>query len=130
DLAHLRRRPPFLVEGTLLAARCRDAHDAPAVPNGLRHQPRGEIRLVVGMGPHAEDGPEVHHRADVSAPGRRGFEAIAASAAAGSGGTRAAPSRRASGSGGGSPRPTRTAARRRAARAPPVPAPRPSPGGP
>src|SRR5581483_4751286 len=51
--------PSVFVERPQLAARGRDAHDPVPGIDGRGHDPRGEIRLVVGMGPHTEDRPQL-----------------------------------------------------------------------
>src|SRR5439155_22025756 len=71
NFAHLRGGPPLLVPGPLFTAGRCDAHDAAAVAHRLRHEPGGEIRLVVGVRPHPEDRPELVHGGDATRPSAR-----------------------------------------------------------
>src|SRR5438270_7901743 len=52
-------RPAFVVERPRLSAGRGDAHHAMTGVDGGCHDPRRQVRLVVGVGPHAEDGPQL-----------------------------------------------------------------------
>jgi hypothetical protein len=56
-------RPPLWIIGAALAERGRHADNAVAGVSRGRHQPRGQERLVVGMGPDAQ------HRAELRGVG-------------------------------------------------------------
>ena len=61
DVAHGLGRPPLLVHQPALTARRGDVDDPLARLHRGRHQPGGEIDVVVGMRPYAQDRPEVGH---------------------------------------------------------------------
>ncbi len=61
NLAHRLGRPALLVHRPALTARRGDVDDTLARLDGRRHQARGQIDVVVGMRPDAEDRPEVGH---------------------------------------------------------------------